>query len=194
MLMKTLFSLYCAPSHSMSSLKYRALSPSGREEAGAAHSSAVDTEGMSSTSLQPYITDNRVDKQEEDDPFYKSIEAYNKNNNVPTTTTSSNRLIHQQPQSVSAPTTPTRRHQRQITRSSSPIPELLRSASSMLSQTMKLPPGSLRASTFTVITGMVGGGTFTFSYGVYMAGMWPALLYCLAFSLKYLVMRSVGKY
>eukprot|EP01083_Nonionella_stella_P006373 18499_1 len=67
-------------------------------------------------------------------------------------------------------------------RSSSPIPGLLRSASSILSRSMRLPPGSLRASTLTVITGMIGGGTFTFSYGIYKSGMIAGLIYLLLLS------------
>ena len=56
---------------------------------------------------------------------------------------------------------------------------LVRSASRMMRSAVVLQPGSLRASTFTVVTGMVGGGTLTFSYGIKMAGTLPALLYLL---------------
>ena len=55
------------------------------------------------------------------------------------------------------------------TGTSSPISSILSSGSKLLQQSMRvinLEPGSLRASTFTVITAMVGGGTLTIPYGV----------------------------
>eukprot|EP01083_Nonionella_stella_P212962 768506_1 len=62
--------------------------------------------------------------------------------------------------------------QRNINRN---IPKLRRVSSlSYLGSSMvdlfRLPSGSLRASVFTIISGCVGGGTLTLSYGIYMAG------------------------
>ena len=51
----------------------------------------------------------------------------------------------------------------------SPISSILSSGSRILQQSMRainVEPGSLRASTFTVITAMVGGGTLTIPYGL----------------------------
>ena len=59
------------------------------------------------------------------------------------------------------------------------IPTLLRSGSQLLKRAVSLPAGSLRASTFTIITGMVGGGTLTFSYGIKMCGLIPSIIYML---------------
>jgi len=153
------------------SSKYQSFKSVDREEAGAPKSVTVDPDGLAGTSLQPYMADGSFEEElEAEDPSYQSIERYNKNNlsllSGPDGPTSN----------MSVPSTPSRRSTH-YNRSSSPIPVLLRSASSLLSQSMKLPAGSLRASTFTVITGMVGGGTFTFSYGVYKAGMFAALFY-----------------
>eukprot|EP01084_Bolivina_argentea_P190438 327259_1 len=171
-----------------SSSKYQQLISNGQ-----AGTDNYDGNNCKDTSLQPYYSnsdslshsnisaanDLSVNKQD-DGSQYHSIESYNKNS---FTTTQQSQSQSQPQQSLSnIPGTPTRRGINDYTRSSSPIPVLLRSASSILSQSMRLPPGSLRASTFTVITGMVGGGTFTFSYGIYKSGMIPGLIYLIIVS------------
>ena len=173
-----------------STSKYQTLvSQSGQAGSNNNNNDNINGQQFDDTSLQQYPLDHSnsdsfspdnlsIDKMNNgdiDDPNYHSIESYTKNSIIV--------VNNNKHQNNKAPiTTNNNKTTNDYTRSSSPIPVLLRSASSVLSRSMRLPPGSLRASTFTVITGMVGGGTFTFSYGIYKSGMIPGLIYLIIIS------------
>lgn len=163
--------------------RYQTLVSTGGSGTGQAGNNDNNNDEYDQTSLQPYYNSNSdsfshsnlsINRMmgDDDDPNNYSIESYNKNNGGSIVVMDRNNNNNNENS-----LTPITKGVNEYTRSSSPIPVLLRSASSVLSRSMRLPPGSLRASTFTVITGMIGGGTFTFSYGIYKSGMIPGLIY-----------------